>query len=52
VITPPFSTKVKNGGAIPPLPVHCCGLVLNELSMENILPVFVRAGMVSLVTRL
>jgi hypothetical protein len=36
--SPPSSTKIKNGGAIPPLPIHLHGIVLNYLNTGTTLP--------------
>jgi hypothetical protein len=33
--SPPFSAKVKNGGAIPPLPIWLHGIVLNYISSKS-----------------
>jgi hypothetical protein len=40
--SPPSSVEVKNGGAIPPLPVSIHGMVLNQLSMRTTLPCLYR----------
>jgi hypothetical protein len=36
--SPPSGAKVKNVGAMPPLPIHFHGMALNELSTGTTLP--------------
>jgi hypothetical protein len=35
--TPPSSVEIKNGGAIPPIPIRLYGMVLDELSIGTTL---------------
>jgi hypothetical protein len=38
VHSPPYSAKVKNDGAVPPLPIHLHGMVHVELVQSNFFP--------------